>query len=206
MRSSRLRWMSGMIGFAMLTPPVAAGAAVVVSSTGATSRSYPSGRMIPDGSRLVLPANASVTLLHPQGTQRLAGPGTFTVGESSEAPFLTLATGPQRRRVGAVRSGASARTQPTRTETMEKVKTEVEAGHYDVALQLVSELERDPQADRVQCHTVRNLRLYALMAAGRADQARSLGDTCMSRALAPGAESLDQQLLAGGEQLVTATP
>ena len=186
-----------------------ASAAIVVTATGPAARLYSAGRKIPDGSTLTLPANASVTLLHPHGTQRLVGPGTFTVGASdatvTNVGFMASAGGPPRRRIGAVRGPSQPVGIVTTPERkMDMVKIQVEAGHFDTALRLVADLERDTSGDRIECHTVRNLHLYTLVAAGRSADARTLPDSCGQRPLPDAEEAIDRQLVIGGEQIVDA--
>lgn len=82
---------------------------VVVSSTGPSARSYPAGKSLAPGSKIVLVAGDTLTVLDSRGTRKLSGPGSFGAAASSTAAnqsFASLVATQNRRRArtGAVRT------------------------------------------------------------------------------------------------------
>jgi hypothetical protein len=95
----------------------AAAQTIVISASGPSARSYPAGKMLAPGSRIVLAAGDTLTLLDNRGTRTLHGP----VKASAEATATTanpsfaalVATQNRRRaRTGAIR-GASVPPRPS---------------------------------------------------------------------------------------------
>lgn len=97
---------------------VAAGAAaqtVVVSSSGPSARSYPAGKALAAGSRIVLVGGDTLTLLDSRGTRTLRGPVTTSAEAKATAANPTFASlvatqNRRRARTGAIRgTGEAAR-------------------------------------------------------------------------------------------------
>jgi hypothetical protein len=97
------------IGAAMTLVGASASAAVlVVKSSGPSARSFPAGKALADGDKLILKSNDLVVLLDSRGTRTLRGPGSF--GAASTGPARSMSSlaaltgqGHVRGRVGAVR-------------------------------------------------------------------------------------------------------
>lgn len=77
---------------------------LVVRSTGPSAKSFPPGKRLPEGSRIVLKANDSLDLLDGRGTRTLRGPGTFVAGASAGRVAGNVPVTQRRARIGAVRS------------------------------------------------------------------------------------------------------
>jgi hypothetical protein len=88
---------------------------IVVSSSGPSARSYPAGRTLAAGSRIVLAAGDSLTVLDSRGTRTLRGPVSTSAEAAATATnssFAALVATQNRRRArtGAIRgSGESAK-------------------------------------------------------------------------------------------------
>ena len=99
------------VALAGLALPVAAQAAIVVSSSGPSAGAYPVGKKLPDTGTITLRPGDTVTVLDSKGTRVLRGAGTFAIGApsggsaSSTFAVLTMQRSAQRVRTGAVRSG-----------------------------------------------------------------------------------------------------
>ncbi|QNP46532.1 hypothetical protein H9L14_05195 [Sphingomonas sediminicola] len=77
--------------------------ALVVRSAGPSANAYPPGKALPDSAKISLKPGDSVTILGPNATKTLRGPGTFPASSSS-AEGLAMAAA-RRTRFGAMRSG-----------------------------------------------------------------------------------------------------
>ena len=77
--------------------------ALVVRSAGPSAKTYPPGKALPDSAKISLKPGDSVTVLGPNATKTLRGPGTFPASSSS-AEGLAMAAA-RRTRFGAMRSG-----------------------------------------------------------------------------------------------------
>lgn len=77
--------------------------AVVVRSVGPSAKVYPPGKALPDSAKLSLKPGDSVTVLGPNSTKTLRGPGTFPAATAG-AEGLKMAAA-RRTRFGAMRSG-----------------------------------------------------------------------------------------------------
>jgi hypothetical protein len=77
--------------------------ALVVRSAGPSAKAYPPGKALPDSAKISLKPGDSVTVLGPNATKTLRGPGTFPASSSS-AEGLAMAAA-RRTRFGAMRSG-----------------------------------------------------------------------------------------------------
>jgi hypothetical protein len=114
--SRRLRWSVPALACALGLGGAAAAQTIVISSAGPSARSYPSGKSLAAGSRIVLAAGDTLTLLDSKGTRTLRGP----IATSAEAAAtrantsfaMLVATQNRRRpRTGAIR-GASEPAKP----------------------------------------------------------------------------------------------
>lgn len=101
---------SSAVMAALLLTLGATGAAAetfVVSSSGPSARSYPSGRALPDDAHVTLRANDVVVVAVGGETRTLRGPGTFTPavasGVRTQSPVVAAGGDQTRRRIGAVR-------------------------------------------------------------------------------------------------------
>lgn len=86
---------------AVATPAISK--ALVVRSAGPSAQVYPPGKSLPDSAKISLKPGDSVTVLGPNATKTLRGPGTFPAASSS-AEGLAMAAA-RRTRFGAMRSG-----------------------------------------------------------------------------------------------------
>ena len=77
--------------------------ALVVRSAGPSAKAYPPGKALPDSAKISLKPGDSVTVLGPNATKTLRGPGTFPASSSS-AEGLAMAAA-RRTRFGAMCSG-----------------------------------------------------------------------------------------------------
>lgn len=103
----KLAWMA-LAGGLVIAPIAAALAAnvVIVRSVGPSAKAYPPGKALPENSSIKLGNGDAVTLMGPNASRTLRGPGTFaasTVDRSS----LAMAAG-RRSRFGAMRTGEIA--------------------------------------------------------------------------------------------------
>ncbi len=104
MKVRKFAWVA--LAGAVLVPPVMASAAakvVVVKSVGPSAKSYPPGKALPDTASIALRSGDSVTLLGPNASRTLRGPGTFTAS-TVDRSSLAMSVG-RRSRFGAMRSG-----------------------------------------------------------------------------------------------------
>ena len=90
---------------------------VVISASGPSARSYPAGRSLAAGSRIVLAPGDTLTVLDSRGTRTLRGPVTASAEASattSNASFAALVATQNRRRArtGAIRGVAGAIARP----------------------------------------------------------------------------------------------
>jgi hypothetical protein len=97
-------WMALASGLLVL-PATAAIAAkvVVVRSVGPSAKAYPPGKAMPDTTSIKLGNGDAVTLLGPNASRTLRGPGTF-IASTVDRSSLAMAAG-RRSRFGAMRSG-----------------------------------------------------------------------------------------------------
>lgn len=100
-RTTILALAAGSSCFATATPALSK--AVVVRSAGPSAKTYPPGKALPDSAKISLKPGDSVTVLGPNSTKTLRGPGTFPAA-SSGAQGLAMAAA-RRTRFGAMRSG-----------------------------------------------------------------------------------------------------
>jgi len=103
-----MNWRSTIITMAAGTACLAVAApalskAVVVRSAGPSAKVYPPGKALPDSAKISLKPGDSVTVLGPNSTKTLRGPGTFPAS-STGAEGLAMAAA-RRTRFGAMRSG-----------------------------------------------------------------------------------------------------
>ena len=85
---------------------------LVVRSTGPSAKSFPPGKRLPEGSRIVLKANDSIDLLDGRGTRTLRGPGTFVAGASAGRVAGNVPVTQRRARIGAVRGVGDGELRP----------------------------------------------------------------------------------------------
>ena len=76
---------------------------LVVRSVGPSAKSFPPGKRLAQGSRVVLKANDAIDVLDGRGTRTLRGPGTFTAGAATGATASVGTVSGRRARIGAVR-------------------------------------------------------------------------------------------------------
>ncbi|RZK01980.1 MAG: hypothetical protein EOO76_08780 [Novosphingobium sp.] len=117
MFSNSVRWKVALaaltcsLGFA----GAAAAQTIVVSASGPSARSYPAGKSLAAGSRIVLAAGDTLTVLDSRGTRTLRGPVTTSAAASATTAnpsFAALVATQNRRRArtGAIRgAGESAK-------------------------------------------------------------------------------------------------
>jgi hypothetical protein len=91
----------------------ASAATVVVSSSGPSARSYPAGKSLAAGSRIVLAAGDTLTVLDSRGTRTLRGPISTSAEATASAAnpsFAALVATQNRRRArtGAIRGAGEA--------------------------------------------------------------------------------------------------
>lgn len=94
--------LAGGIGLAPVTAAMAA-KVVVVRSVGPSAKAYPPGKAMLDSSSITLGNGDAVTLLGPNASRTLRGPGTFTAS-TVDRSSLAMAAG-RRSRFGAMRAG-----------------------------------------------------------------------------------------------------
>ena len=96
----------------LVTASAAAADILVVRSVGPSSKGFPPGKRLQQGTRIVLRANDRLDVLDGRGTRTLRGPGNFVAGAATGA---TASAGPvagQRARIGAVRGIESGELRP----------------------------------------------------------------------------------------------
>lgn len=100
----KLAWATLAAGMTIAPVAIAAAAnVVVVRSVGPSAKTYPPGKAMPDSASIKLGSGDSVTLLGPNASRTLRGPGTFTAS-TVDRSSLAMAAG-RRSRFGAMRSG-----------------------------------------------------------------------------------------------------
>lgn len=106
---NRLRWGAMAFACAIGLGGAASAQTVVISASGPSARTYPAGKSLAAGSRIVLVAGDSLTVLDSRGTRTLRGPvTTSTEAAATRAPtksFANLVATQNRRRArtGAIR-------------------------------------------------------------------------------------------------------
>lgn len=104
------RLLLAAVSAALLASTSAAGAVLVVRSSGPSAATYPPGKALPDTHTLKLKASDIIVLLDSRGTRTLQGPGSFSVSANAPATgaIRSASTSARRVRLGAVR-GAGTR-------------------------------------------------------------------------------------------------
>ncbi len=87
----------------LVTASAAAADILVVRSVGPSMKSFPPGKRLQQGTRIVLKANDRLDVLDGRGTRTLRGPGNFVAGAATGAIASTAPVSGQRARIGAVR-------------------------------------------------------------------------------------------------------
>jgi hypothetical protein len=96
----------------LLTASAAAADILVVRSTGPSAKSFPPGKRLQQGARVVLKANDAVDVLDGRGTRTLRGPGTFVAGAATGATASAAPVTERRARIGAVRGVGGGELRP----------------------------------------------------------------------------------------------
>lgn len=114
---SRLRYGALALACTLGLAGAAAAQTIVVSSSGPSARSYPAGKTLAAGSRIVLAAGDTLTVLDSRGTRTLRGPVTVSAEASAAAanPSFAMLVATQNRRrarTGAIR-GAGETAKPS---------------------------------------------------------------------------------------------
>lgn len=114
---SRLRYGALALACALGIAGAAAAQTIVVTSSGPSARSYPAGKTLAAGSRIVLAAGDTLTLLDSRGTRTLRGPVTVSAeaaAATTNPSFAMLVATQNRRRArtGAIR-GAGETAKPS---------------------------------------------------------------------------------------------
>ena len=109
----RLLWSAMALAWTLGLGGVAWAQTVVVSATGPSARTYPAGKSLAAGSRIVLVAGDTLTLLDSRGTRTLRGPVTTSAEAAAartSASFASLVATQNRRRArtGAIRGSGDA--------------------------------------------------------------------------------------------------
>lgn len=99
---------SSVAALTMFTAGTALAGTIVVASAGPSSKSFPPGKSLTDGSKVTLKAGDALTILDGRGTSVLKGPGIFATSAVATASNSTLTalmrnTGKRIGRTGAVR-------------------------------------------------------------------------------------------------------
>jgi hypothetical protein len=99
---------SSVAALAIASATAATAGTIVVASAGPSSKTYPPGKSLADGSKVTLRAGDALTILDGRGTSVLKGPGTFATSAVATASNSTLTalmrnTGKRIGRTGAVR-------------------------------------------------------------------------------------------------------
>src|SRR5687768_9565256 len=92
-----------LLALAVTIPATATAKVVVVRSVGPSAKAYPPGKALPESASIKLGNGDAVTLLGPNASRTLRGPGTFTAS-TVDRSSLAMAAG-RRSRFGAMRSG-----------------------------------------------------------------------------------------------------
>jgi hypothetical protein len=115
MFSIRARLRCGAVAVAMALGLAGAASAqtVVISSSGPSARNYPAGKSLAAGSRIVLSAGDTLTVLDSRGTRTLRGPTSTTAeaaATTANPSFASLVATQNRRRArtGAIRGTGDA--------------------------------------------------------------------------------------------------
>jgi len=87
----------------LVTASAAAADILVVRSVGPSTKSFPPGKRLQQGTRIVLKANDRLDVLDGRGTRTLRGPGNFVAGAATGAVASAGPVSGQRARIGAVR-------------------------------------------------------------------------------------------------------
>jgi hypothetical protein len=112
---SRMRYSALALVCALGMAGAAAAQTIVISSSGPSARSYPAGKTLPSGGRIVLSAGDTLTVLDSRGTRTLRGPITVSAEAAAAAtnPSFAMLVATQNRRrarTGAIRgAGGSAK-------------------------------------------------------------------------------------------------
>jgi hypothetical protein len=100
----KLAWIALASGLVIAPASVVLAAnVVIVRSVGPSAKAYPPGKAMPDSSSIKLGTGDAVTLLGPNASRTLRGPGIFTAS-TVDRSSLAMAAG-RRSRFGAMRSG-----------------------------------------------------------------------------------------------------
>ena len=102
LRGFALMFLAGGMVMAPLGAAIAA-KVVVVRSIGPSAKAYPPGKALTDTSSIKLNSGDAVTLLGPNASRTLRGPGTFTASTVDRSSLASAAG--RRSRFGAMRSG-----------------------------------------------------------------------------------------------------
>lgn len=92
-----------LLALAVTIPATVKAKVVVVRSVGPSAKAYPPGKALPESANIKLGNGDAVTLLGPNASRTLRGPGTFTASTAGRSS-LAMAAG-RRSRFGAMRSG-----------------------------------------------------------------------------------------------------
>ncbi len=96
----------------LVTASAAAADILVVRSVGPSSKGFPPGKRLQQGTRIVLKANDRLDVLDGRGTRTLRGPGNFVAGAASGATASATPVTSQRARIGAVRGVGGGELRP----------------------------------------------------------------------------------------------
>jgi hypothetical protein len=109
-RNSKLRYLLAAV---LLAGASAAFADIlVVRSVGPSAKSFPPGKRLAQGAKIVLKANDSIDVLDGRGTRTLRGPGTFTAGAATGTIAGNIPVTQRRARIGAVRGVGGGQLRP----------------------------------------------------------------------------------------------
>ena len=76
---------SSVAALAIASATAATAGTIVVASAGPSSKTYPPGKSLADGSKVTLRAGDALTILDGRGTSVLKGPGTFATSAVATA-------------------------------------------------------------------------------------------------------------------------
>ncbi len=113
--SARMRYGAAALACVLGLGGTAFAQTIVISASGPSARGYPAGKSLAAGSRIVLAAGDTLTVLDSRGTRTLRGPATTTAEASTtnaNPSFAALVATQNRRRArtGAIRgAGESAK-------------------------------------------------------------------------------------------------
>ena len=110
---NRMHWGAMAVACALGLAGTAWAQTIVISASGPSARAYPAGKSLAAGSRIVLVAGDTLTLLDSRGTRTLRGPVTTSAEASAarnNASFASLVATQNRRRArtGAIRGTGEA--------------------------------------------------------------------------------------------------